>query len=58
MIGVKAAAAHKAAYDPIAKASFYVDTPGLGSSDLRNFPYEHIRRPIYPLDNFEAELKF
>jgi microcystin degradation protein MlrC len=50
MVGIKAAIAHKAAYDPILKASFYVDTPGLGSSDLRRFPYKNLPRPIRPLD--------
>ena len=50
MIGIKAAIAHKAAYDPILHKSFYVDTPGLGSSDLRTFPYENLRRPVKPLD--------
>ena len=50
MVGIKAAISHKAAYDPILRASFYVDTPGMGSSDLRRFPYRHIPRPILPLD--------
>ena len=50
MIGIKAAAAYKAAYDPILRASFYVDTPGLGSSDLHRFSYQHIPRPCKPLD--------
>jgi microcystin degradation protein MlrC len=50
VIGVKAAVAHRRAYDPIAKASFRVDTPGPCSSDLRRFPYRHVPRPIYPLD--------
>lgn len=51
MIGIKVAVSHKAAYDPILAASFYVDTPGLGSSDLRRFPYRHLRRPMRPLDD-------
>ena len=51
MVGIKAAVSHKAAYDPILSASFYVDTPGLGSSDLRRFPYQHLRRPMRPLDD-------
>ena len=51
MIGIKAAAAYKAAYDPILRASFYVDTPGLGTSDLHRFSYQHIPRPCKPLDN-------
>lgn len=50
MIGIKAAVAHKAAYDPILAASYYVDTPGLGSSDLRRFRYRNLTRPIRPLD--------
>ncbi len=50
LIGIKAAISHKAAYDPILRASFYVDTPGLGSSDLRRFPYRHLPRPMAPLD--------
>jgi microcystin degradation protein MlrC len=50
MVGIKAAVSHKAAYDPILAASYYVDTPGLGSSDLRRFPYTHLRRPMRPLD--------
>jgi microcystin degradation protein MlrC len=50
LIGIKAAIAHQAAYDPILRASFYADTPGLGSSDLRRFPYRRLPRPIAPLD--------
>jgi len=40
---VKAAVSHKDAYDPIARASFYVDTPGLCTSDLRRLPYRTLR---------------
>jgi microcystin degradation protein MlrC len=49
-IGVKAAVAHKRAYDPITRHTFYIDTPGPCSSNLRRFPYEKVRRPIFPLD--------
>jgi len=58
MIGVKAAVAHKAAYDPIARHSFYVDTPGLCSSDLKAFTYRHVRRPVFPLDSFVTDPSF
>ncbi len=51
VIGVKAAVAHRRAYDPITKASYTVETPGPCSSDLRTFPYRRIRRPIFPLDD-------
>ena len=50
VIVVKAAVAHRAAYDPIAARSFTVDTPGPCSSDLKRLPYEKIQQPIFPLD--------
>jgi microcystin degradation protein MlrC len=50
-IGVKAAVAHRRAYDKVAKAMYWVDTPGPCSSRLSSFPYRKIRRPIYPLDD-------
>ena len=50
IIGVKAAVAHRRAYDPIMRASYYVDTPGPCSSDLRRFPFKHLLRPVFPLD--------
>ncbi len=49
-IGVKAAVAHRRAYDPIAGASYWVATPGPCPSDLTTLPYRRIRRPIFPLD--------
>ena len=49
-IGVKAAVAHRRAYDTIAAASYTIGTPGPCSSDLRSFPFERITRPVYPLD--------
>src|SRR5207248_1007019 len=50
VIAVKAAVAHRRAYDPIAKASYTVDTPGPCSSNLRSLPFRRVQRPIYPLD--------
>jgi microcystin degradation protein MlrC len=50
IIVVKAAVRWRGGYGPIAKHAIYADTPGLGSVDLRRFPYQHIRRPIFPLD--------
>lgn len=50
VIGVKAAVAHRRAYDRIAPASYTVTTPGPCTSDLRALPYQKLRRPIYPLD--------
>jgi microcystin degradation protein MlrC len=50
VIGVKAAVAHRKAYDPIAKFHAWIDTAGPCQSRLASFPYKHVRRPIYPLD--------
>lgn len=52
VIGVKAAVAHRRAYDPIAARMFWVDTPGPCRSNLETLPYRRVRRPIYPLDDF------
>jgi microcystin degradation protein MlrC len=50
VIGVKAAVAHRRAYDPIAARMLWVDTPGPCRSDLRKLPFHYVRRPVYPLD--------
>lgn len=50
VIGVKAAVAHRRAYDPIAARTFWVDTPGPCSSNLKTLPFQKVTRPIYPLD--------
>ena len=50
-VGVKAAVAHRRAWDTISKGNVWVSTPGPCSSDLRHLPYRHIRRPIFPLDS-------
>ncbi len=50
LIGVKAAVAHRRAYDPIAAASYTVTTPGPCTSDLTQLPYSRVRRPVFPLD--------
>ncbi|MBC7820320.1 MAG: MlrC C-terminal domain-containing protein, partial [Planctomycetaceae bacterium] len=50
VIGVKAAVAHRQAYDPIAKHSHTVNTRGPCTSDLHSLPFEQIRRTVFPLD--------
>ncbi|HEY7158757.1 MAG TPA: M81 family metallopeptidase [Gemmataceae bacterium] len=47
---VKAAIAYKAAYVPIAGTIIEVDTPGLTAVNPERFAYQHIRRPLYPLN--------
>ncbi|MBZ5665132.1 MAG: M81 family metallopeptidase [Acidobacteriia bacterium] len=50
VIVVKAAVAHRRAYDPITVASYSVDTPGPCSSNLKTLGYLKVQRPIFPLD--------
>jgi microcystin degradation protein MlrC len=50
VIAVKAAVAHRRAYDGIAARMLWVGTPGPCISDLRSLPYRKVRRPIFPLD--------
>jgi microcystin degradation protein MlrC len=50
VIGVKAAVAHRRAYDPIAGRSISVSTPGPCTSDLATLPWRQLRRPVFPLD--------
>jgi microcystin degradation protein MlrC len=50
IIVVKAAVRWRGGFGPIAKHAVYAGTPGLGSVDLRRFPYQRLRRPIFPLD--------
>jgi microcystin degradation protein MlrC len=49
-VGVKAAVAHRRAYDRLGGRSYWVRTPGPCPSDLTALPYRRIRRPIFPLD--------
>jgi microcystin degradation protein MlrC len=55
VIGIKAAVAHRRAYDPIAVASHTVRTPGPCTSDPCILPYRRLRRPIFPVDSLEME---
>jgi microcystin degradation protein MlrC len=49
-LGVKAAVAHRGAYEPIAARLLWADTPGPCTSRLETLAYTHLRRPVYPLD--------
>lgn len=50
IIAVKAAVGYQAAYMPIAAGVVEMDTAGLCTANLGRFPYEHLDRPLYPLD--------
>jgi microcystin degradation protein MlrC len=41
---------HKDAYDPIASQSFYIDSQGLCTSNLKRLPFKKIGNKIISLD--------
>lgn len=50
-IGLKAAFEHRPAYEPIAAASYVIDSPGPCAENLKLLPFERVSRPVYPLDD-------
>jgi microcystin degradation protein MlrC len=49
VIAVKAAVAHRRAYDPITSTTYTVGTAGPCSSDVTTFPWAKLRKNVYPL---------
>jgi microcystin degradation protein MlrC len=50
VIALKGKGHFRAAFEPIAERIVLVEGPGITGSDLRRLPFQHIRRPIWPLD--------
>ena len=50
IVVVKSPNGFRAAYEPIARAMFVVDTPGVSTANLKTLPFKRVPRPIYPLD--------
>ena len=50
LVVVKSPNGFRSAYQPIARAMFVVDTPGVSTANLKTLPFKRIPRPIYPLD--------
>lgn len=50
IVVVKSPNGFRAAYEPIARRIFIVDTPGVSTAKLETMPFKRINRPIYPLD--------
>jgi microcystin degradation protein MlrC len=50
MVFVKSPNLFRANYGRVAADIIMVDAPGLSSGNLRAVPYQHIERPMYPLD--------
>lgn len=47
---LKSSVHYRAAFEPLARRVVEVDTPGLSNADLSRYRYQHVRRPIFPLD--------
>src|SRR5437667_60567 len=49
---VKSSVHYRPAFEPLTHAIIGVAAPGLSSSNLARFTFKHVRRPIFPLDDF------
>ncbi|MGE0153543.1 MAG: M81 family metallopeptidase [Reyranellaceae bacterium] len=54
VIGLKSLQHFRGAFEPIASQVRFFDSGGLVSEELRRFAYQHVRRPIWPLDDTEG----
>jgi len=52
---LKSSVHYRGAFEPLASRVVEVDTPGLSNADLSRLPYQHVRRPIFPLDTLEQQ---
>ena len=50
IVVVKSPNGFRAAYEPIAKGIFLVDTPGVSTANIARLPFKKVPRPMYPLD--------
>ena len=50
IVAVKSPNGFRAAYEPIAKGIFVVDTPGASTANFTQLPYRRIPRPLFPFD--------
>jgi microcystin degradation protein MlrC len=53
LLVVKSAVHFRADLGPLASHIFDADTPGIHRPDFAAFDFQHVRRPIYPLDEVE-----
>ena len=57
LLVVKSAVHFRADLGPLASKIFDADTPGIHRPDFHGFDYQHVRRPIYPLDQDISDLQ-
>ena len=54
LVVVKSTQHFRAAFDPIAARVIYCDAPGTLNGELTRLPYQYLRRPMWPLDEFAS----
>jgi microcystin degradation protein MlrC len=54
LVVVKSTQHFRAAFDRVAAATLYCDAPGTLNGDLARLPYQYLRRPMWPLDQFAS----
>lgn len=54
IVVVKSTQHFRAGFDPLTVATVYCDAPGTLNNDLASLPFRHLRRPMWPLDEFDA----
>ena len=47
---VKSNQAHRASFDPVVSRTIELDSPGVSTVNYASLPYEHLSRPIWPID--------
>jgi microcystin degradation protein MlrC len=50
VIALKGKGHFRAAFEPISSQVILVEGPGITGADLSRLPFEHVSRPIWPLD--------
>ena len=50
LVVVKSTQHFRAGFDPLVVKAVYADTPGSLRMNLRELPYRHLRRPMWPID--------
>ena len=50
ILAVKSNQAHRASFDPVVAGTIELDTPGVSTVNYADLPYQHLRRPIWPID--------
>lgn len=51
---VKSTQHFRAGFDPLCAATLYCDAPGSLNGNLAALPYQHLRRPVWPVDAIES----